>query len=132
MGKTTKSSIAFNVVKKTPYDLKKTTKGGKKEWPKWRNFSFKGKCPEFDCLKELASQMGDDKFKESFKSYQHSNLITYKEEEFDSYESARFCFKCTEELMNVIIDFFNEGGYTCEVSEVNFPKKEEEKSEINA
>lgn len=125
MPKTTKTSIAFNVIKKTPYDLKKTTKETKKEWPKWRNFSFKGKCPEFDCLKELASQMGDDQFNESFKSYNHSNLITYKEKEFNAYETARFCFKCTEALMNVIIDFFNEGGYTCDVSDVNFPKKEE-------
>lgn len=125
MPKTTKTSIAFNVIKKTPYDLKKTTKKTQKEWPKWRNFSFKAKCPEFDCLKELASQMGDDQFNESFKSYNHSNLITYKEKEFNAYETARFCFKCDIALMNVIIDFFNEGGYTCDVSDVNFPKKEE-------
>lgn len=125
MPKTTKTSIAFNVVKKTPYDLKKTNKGEKKDWAKWRNFTFKDNCPEFGCLKDLASQIGDDRFKESFKSLNYSKLITYKNEEFGSYETARYCFKCNDELMNVIIDFFNEGGYACDISDVKFPKKEE-------
>lgn len=125
MPKTTKTSIAFNVIKKTPYDLKKTTKVINKDWPKWRNFTFKDKCPDFEILKELASQMGDDQFNESFKSYNRSTLINYKEKEFNAYETVRFCFKCDTALMNVIIDFFNEGGFTCVVSDVNFPKKEE-------
>lgn len=121
MPKVIKSSISFNITPYSPNDLKKNTK---KDYAKWRNFTFKGKVPTFDNIKELAALVGDDKFNDGFKSFYHGVNINYKDKTFSSYETAKIVFKCNEDLMHVICDFFNEGGFVCDITLVTFSNKE--------
>lgn len=89
----------------------------------WWNISYVKNIPDYEALKKLRDYLGEQIFKNEFKSMYCSSVFKYVEEDLGCVDTCRITLCCDLEEITVIKDYLTTLGYkTADISQCEFSK----------